>query len=81
MVVMPSKLNYREEKTPVTNLSEILTTSAIHNQTILKHCAAADSCYFNKLNRTRLDEDDILTSISKLPNIPLQSANFNVSLN
>ena len=58
------------------NLSEILHKRAIkltlRHQTTLKHCAAADSRYFNQLNRTRLGKSVILASILKSPAIPLK---------
>ena len=65
-----------EEKKSIMNLSEILHKRAIkltlRHQTTLKHCATADSRYFNQLNHTRLGKSVILTSILKSPAIPLQ---------
>ena len=75
-----------EEKTQIMNLSEILhkiaIKSAVRHQTTLKHCAAVDARYFNKLNRTRLGKSVILTPVSKSPEIRLQSTklDLNVSL-
>ena len=58
------------------NLSEILPKRAIswsvRLQTTLKHCAVADSRFFDKLYRIRLDKNAILTSFQKLRQIPLQ---------
>ena len=46
---------------------------AVRRQPNLKHCAAADTRYFNQLNRAILGKDAILTSFSKSPEILLQS--------
>ena len=65
------------------NSSEILhqhaITSAIRHQTNLKHCAAANSRYFNHLNRARLSKD-IIFKIAGNHFAIIDKINFNVSL-
>ena len=63
-----------DNNTSIMNLSEIIhqhaITSPIRHQINLKLCAAANSRYFNQLNRARLGKDVFLTSFFKIAREP-----------
>ena len=71
-------------KKPITNefirtLTKRAISSSVRLQTTLKHCAVADSSYFDKLNRIRLDKKHYFDIIFKIDTDPLARDKINLS--